>query len=415
MTDAPAAASASRFAAFRHKGFPSYWIALVATGFAVQIQTVAVGWQVYDLTRDPFDLGLVGLSQFAPALLLVLVTGAVADRFSRRGIMSICLGVMAACAGLFAAIALRGGTDVLYIFALLALFGTARAFYNPARQAIVPNLVPARDLPNAITLNSTAHNLATICGPVAGGILYAIRPELAYLVAVALLIGSAALVLWIPRAAKRLPVQNAGWEALSAGLRYIFREKVVLGAVSLDLFVVVLGGAAALLPIYASDILGVGPTGLGILRAAPAVGAIAVGFYLMANPIRDHAGHVLFASVAGFGVFTLVFALSETFWLSILALVLLGGCDMVSVFVRGTLVQLWTPDELRGRVNAVNQVFVGASNELGAFRAGTMAAVMGPVAAVALGGVGALAVAGLWLRWFPGLRRIRQLDGPEAG
>lgn len=415
MTDSPGAARPTRFAAFRHKGFPSYWIALVGTWFAVQILTVAVGWQVYDLTRDPFDLGLVGLSQFAPALLLVLVTGAVADRFSRRGIMSICLLVMALCSGIFTAIAMQGGTDVIYIFLLLALFGTARAFYNPARQAIVPNLVPAHDLPNAITLSSTAHNLATICGPVAGGILYAIRPELAYLVATALLVGSAALVLWIPRAAKRLPVQNAGWEALSAGLRYIFREKVVLGAVSLDLFVVVLGGAAALMPIYASDILGVGPTGLGILRAAPAVGAIAVGFYLMANPIRDHAGHVLFASVAGFGIFTLVFALSETFWLSIFALVLLGGCDMVSVFVRGTLVQLWTPDELRGRVNAVNQVFVGASNELGAFRAGTMAAFMGPVAAVALGGAGALVVAGLWLRWFPALRRIRQLGGPEAG
>jgi MFS family permease len=414
MTETPAAAEPTRFSAFRHKGFPSYWVALVATWFAVQILTVAVGWQVYDLTRDPFDLGLVGLSQFAPALLLVLVTGAVADRFSRRGIMSICLVVMAVCAGFFALIALRGGTDVIYIFALLALLGTARAFYNPARQAIVPNLVPAHDLPNAITLNSTAHNLATICGPVAGGILYAIRPELAYFVALALLVGSAMLVLWIPRAPKRLPIQDAGWEALSAGLRYIFREKVVLGAVSLDLFVVVLGGAAALMPIYASDILGVGPTGLGILRAAPAVGAIAVGFYLMANPIRDHAGHILFASVAGFGVFTLVFALSETFWLSILALVLLGGCDMVSVFVRGTLVQLWTPDELRGRVNAVNQVFVGGSNELGAFRAGTTAAFMGPVAAVALGGVGAVVVAGLWLRWFPGLRRIRQLSGPET-
>jgi MFS family permease len=414
MTEIPDAAVPTRFSAFRHKGFPSYWVALVATWFAVQILTVAVGWQVYDLTRDPFDLGLVGLSQFAPALLLVLVTGAVADRFSRRGIMSICLVVMALCAGLFALIALRGGTDVIYIFALLALLGTARAFYNPARQAIVPNLVPAHDLPNAITLNSTAHNLATICGPVAGGILYAIRPELAYFVALALLVGSAMLVLWIPRAPKRLPIQDAGWEALSAGLRYIFREKVVLGAVSLDLFVVVLGGAAALMPIYASDILGVGPTGLGVLRAAPAVGAIAVGFYLMANPIRDHAGHILFASVAGFGVFTLVFALSETFWLSILALVLLGGCDMVSVFVRGTLVQLWTPDDLRGRVNAVNQVFVGGSNELGAFRAGTTAAFMGPVAAVALGGVGAVVVAGLWLRWFPGLRRIRQLSGPET-
>ena len=412
MSDSAGVAAPPKFPAFRHKGFPSYWVAMVSTGFAVQIQTVAVGWQVYDLTRDPFDLGLVGLSQFAPALLLVLVTGAVADRFSRRGIMGLTLLIMAGCAGVMAVLARQPETSVLNIFLLLAIFGTARAFFNPARQAIVPNLVPDHDLANAITLNSTAHNLATICGPVAGGILYAIRPDLAYLAALGLMILAAVLTWRIPRAAKRLPIQNAGWEALSAGLRYIFREKVVLGAVTLDLFVVILGGAAALMPIYASDILNVGPTGLGLLRAAPAVGAIGVGLYLMVNPIRDHAGYVLFASVAGFGLFTLIFAFSEIFWLSIAALVLIGGCDMVSVFVRSTLVQLWTPDELRGRVNAVNQVFVGGSNELGAFRAGTTAAFLGPVAAVAIGGVGALAVAGLWLRWFPGLRSIRHLGAP---
>ncbi len=412
MSDSAGVAPSAKFPAFRHKGFPSYWLAMVCTGFAVQIQTVAVGWQVYDLTRDPFDLGLVGLSQFAPALLLVLVTGAVADRFSRRGIIGLSLLIMAACAGAMAALARQPETNVLSIFLLLAIFGTARAFFNPARQAIVPNLVPAHDLSNAITLNSTAHNLATICGPVAGGILYAIRPDLAYLAALGLMVLAAVLTARIPRAAHRLPIQNAGWEALSAGLRYIFREKVVLGAVTLDLFVVILGGAMALMPIYASDILNVGPTGLGLLRAAPAVGAIGVGLYLMVNPIRDHAGHMLFASVAGFGVFTLVFAFSEVFWLSIAALVLIGGCDMIGVFVRGTLVQLWTPDELRGRVNAVNQVFIGASNELGAFRAGTMAAFIGPVAAVAIGGIGALAVAGLWLRWFPGLRSIRHLGAP---
>lgn len=412
MTDAPAAETPARWAAFRHRGFTAYWIALVATGFAVQIQTVAIGWQVYELTRDPFDLGLVGLSQFAPALALMLVTGAVADRFSRRWVMAICLAVMAGCAGLFALIAQSGTSNILYIFALLAVFGTIRAFYNPARQSIVPNIVPDGDLANAIALNTTAHNVATISGPVAGGILYAIRPDLAYLVAMALLVGSAALVLRIPRAPHRAPILGASWSALSAGLRYIVREKVVLGAMSLDLFAVILGGAAALLPIFASDILNVGPTGLGVLRAAPAVGAIAVGLYLMAVPIRDHAGHILFVSAAGFGLFTLIFALSETFWLSVVALALVGGCDMVSVFVRSTLVQLWTPDELRGRVNSVNQVFIGASNEVGGFRAGTMAAFLGPVAAVALGGLGALAVAALWMRWFPDLRRIRRLDSP---
>ena len=412
MTNIHAEDRPTRWPAFRHRGFTAYWIALVATGFAVQILTVAIGWQVYELTRDPFDLGLVGLSQFAPALALMLVTGAVADRFSRRWVMAISLVIMAGCAALFALIARTGMSDVLFIFALLAVFGTVRAFYNPARQSIVPNIVPARDLANAIALNTTAHNVATISGPVAGGILYAVRPDLAYLVAMALLAGSAALVLRIPKAAHRAPIVGASWTALSAGLRYILRDKIVLGAMSLDLFVVILGGAAALLPIYASDILNVGPTGLGVLRAAPAVGAIGVGLYLMTAPIRDHAGLVLFASVAGFGLFTLIFALSEIFWLSVVALAIVGGCDMISVYVRSTLVQLWTPDELRGRVNSVNQVFIGASNEVGGFRAGTMAAFVGTVPAVAIGGLGALVVAALWMRWFGELRRIRRLDSP---
>ena len=402
-------APGGRFAAFRHAGFPRYWAAHVCVVFALQIQTVAVGWQVYAITGNPFDLGLVGLSQFLPAILLVLVTGAVADRFSRRHILGACLGLQALTAAGLVAFARGGAEAVAPIFGLLVVFGIGRAFYTPARQAIVPNLVPPADLPNAIAVTSTAQQAATICGPVAGGVLYALQPGAAYGATLVLLLLSAALMLSIPQPAQQRAPGYATWEKLSAGIRYIWREKVVLGAISLDLFAVLLGGAVALLPVYAADVLKVGPEGLGMLRAAQAVGAIAMGTLLIWRPIADHAGRIMFAAVFAFGAFTLVFALSEIVWLSALALMLMGAADMVSVNIRGTLIQLWTPDELRGRVNAVNQVFIGASNEIGGFRAGTMAAFMGPVAAVALGAGGTLAVAGLWMRAFPGLVRVRDL------
>lgn len=397
---------------FRNRGFVNYWLALLCTGFAVQTQTVAVGWQVYDITRDPFDLGLVGLSQFLPALVLVLVTGAAADRFPRRAIMGVCLLIMASGAAGLLLLTRSGNTNVLFIFALIAVFGLARAFYNPARQAIVANLVPASDLSSAITLNTNANHLATICGPVMGGLLYGLRPELAYGTSIALFACAALFILRMPKLPRREGRRAAGWAEISAGFRYIWSNKVVLGAISLDLFAVILGGAVALLPVFARDILSIGPVGLGILRAGPAIGAIAMGVALMFWPIRDNAGRTMFLAVAAFGAFTCVFALSETLWLSVLCLCAIGAADMVSVVIRGTLIQLWTPDELRGRVNAVNQVFIGASNEVGAFRAGSMAAVTGPVAAVALGGIGTLAVAALWFRKFPELATIRKLDAP---
>jgi MFS family permease len=399
------------FASLKIAGFRNYFFALIFIGFAVQIQTVAVGWQVYDLTRDPFDLGLIGLSQFAPALLLVFVTGTVADRFPRRIIIGISLVAMAAgAAGLLFQTA-SGDPQVGYIFMLMAVFGTARAFYNPARQSIVPNLVPKKDLANAIATTSSGAQIATICGPVAGGLLYGLHPYAAYGTTVVLFLIASILILSLPRLTQDLSKRVNDWETLSAGFRYIWDQKVILGAISLDLFAVILGGATALLPVFARDVLDIGPTGLGLLRAAPAIGAISVGLYLMANPISNYAGRAMFIAVAIFGTFTTVFALSETVWLSIAALVVLGGADMVSVLVRSTLIQIWTPDELRGRVNAVNQVFIGASNEVGAFRAGSFAAVMGPVTAVLIGGIGTLAVAGIWARRFPELARIRRLDG----
>lgn len=400
--------------AFREPGFAAYFGALVATGFAVQIQTVAVGWQVYDLTRDPLDLGLVGLSQFLPALLLVVVTGAVADRFPRKAIMGVCLGVMACVSVGLLTLSRSGAVEVVHIFALLAVFGAVRAFYNPARQSIIANLVPPERLSGAVALNSSANQFAMICGPVAGGLLYGIAPGAAYGTSLALFGVAAVLVVSIPKPVQTVSRAPPTLENLSAGFRYIWTQKVVLGAISLDLFAVLLGGAMALLPVYARDILDIGPTGLGFLRAAPAVGAIAMGAWLIARPIADHAGRTMFLAVAAFGLFTAVFAVSDILWLSVLALALTGAADMVSMYIRATLIQLWTPDELRGRVNAVNQVFIGASNEVGAFRAGGSAALIGPVAAVLVGGAGTLGVAALWWRAFPDLARVRRLDTPST-
>lgn len=400
-----------RLAAFRAPGFLRYWLALLCAGFSVQIQVVAIGWQVYGLTRNPLDLGLIGLSQFAPALVLVLVTGAVADRFPRRTILSVCLLLESTCAAGLLLFTLSGSTNVLIVYALVVVLGTARAFYNPARQSLVPNLVPREHLANAVNLATMTAHITVIGGPVAGGLLYGIWPELAYGTAFVLLIIGSILIAAIPKPLQARSAAGTSWAMLSTGFRFIWTEKIVLGAISLDLFVVLLGGAVALLPVYASDILDAGPTGLGLLRAGQGIGAVAVAGCLILWPVRDRAGSALFLAVAGFGVATAVFAVSEIIWVSVVMLIIMGGCDMVSVYVRNTLVQLWTPDELRGRVNAVNQVFIGASNELGAFRAGTMAAVIGPVAAVLAGGVGALAVTGLWARWFPELRQIRRLDG----
>jgi MFS family permease len=291
------------------------------------------------------------------------------------------------------------------------VFGVARAFFGPAAASLVANLVPAEDFANAVAWNSSAWQTATIVGPVAGGLLYGLSAEAAYTTAAVLMLAAALLVFSIPRPVQRKETEKPSLDSLFAGFRYIWGEKVVLGAVSLDLFAVLLSGATALLPVYARDILELGPWGLGLLRAAPGIGAIGVAIWLAGHPIRDHAGVLLFVFVAMFGVATAVFGASQIPWLSIIALAFVGATDMVSVYVRETLIQLWTPDEVRGRVNAVNMVFVGASNELGEFRAGTMAALIGTVPAVVAGGVGAIAVAGLWAVMFPELRKARHLDG----
>jgi len=411
MPDTTAAHRRKSFGAFQHRGFLFYWLSRLCATFAVNMVSVSVGWQVYDLTRDPFDLGLIGLVQFLPALLLVLVTGSVADRFNRRMIMALCLAGEAVAVMALLAFTISGSEMVVIVFGILLFFGIVRAFMGPASQSLAPNLVPTQDLASAIAWNSSAWQIATIVGPVAGGLLYGISPEAPYAVALAMMIIGAILILLVPKPAQKILGDKASWETVIAGFRYVWKEKIVLGAISLDLFAVLLGGATALMPIFARDILDVGPWGLGLLRAAPAVGALTVAAWLAFHPIRNHAGLLLFAFVTIFGLTTIVFGLSTLVWVSVIALVLMGASDMVSVYIRETLIQLWTPDAVRGRVNAVNMVFVGASNELGEFRAGMSAAVFGAVSAVVIGGAGTVAVAALWARFFPDLRRARHLDG----
>ncbi|SMC76936.1 MFS transporter [Rhizobium sp. RU36D] len=408
------AASGDRFAAFRHASYTKFFIARFLGGFATQILSVSVGWQMYDETKSAFYLGLIGLVQFLPSLLLILVTGSVADRYNRRAIVTICMAVSAGCAGAMLFITQTDSFDPTLVFIILTVFGIERAFNAPAVQSLAPNLVPPADLPNAVAWNSSSWQIASILGPVAGGLLYGFSPVMAYTVSLVFFAGAAILVLLVKKPHQRSSSKAVSWGTILAGFRFIFGEKVVLGAISLDLFAVLLGGAVALMPVFASDILTLGPWGLGLLRAAPGIGAIVVAVALASFPIRHNAGLFMFIGVALFGAGTIMFGLSETAWISIAALMLMGAADMASVYVRETLIALWTPDEVRGRVNAVNMVFIGASNELGEFRAGTMAHLIGPVPAVVFGGAGTLAVALIWALGFPQLRKIDNLDLPTS-
>ena len=396
--------------AFDYPGYRLYWVARFLLVFAIQVLSVSVGWQIYDQTRDPFLLGLVGLVQFLPAPLLVLVTGSVADRYNRRRIMASCMAVEGACALALLSILHSETTEIWPVFAVLLVFGIARAFMGPAVQSLLANLVPQQAFANAIALNSSSFQIATIVGPTAGGLLYGVSSELAYSVSVAFFLFAGILTLMIPKPAQRQSHQPVTTEALFAGFRYIWSQPIVLGALSLDMVAVMLGGATALLPVFARDILDVGPWGLGALRSAVGVGALLMSIWLINNPVRDHAGVTMFVAVAVYGLAIVVFGTSTTVWLSVLALAVMGASDMVSVFIRQTLVQLQTPDELRGRVSAVNMTFIGASNELGEFRAGSMAAGFGVVPAVVIGGAGALITAALWAKLFPDLRNVRHLD-----
>ncbi|MGO7029380.1 MFS transporter [Rhizobium ruizarguesonis] len=403
-----------RFAAFRHSSYTRFFFARFLLSFSQQIVSVAVGWQMYDQTGSAIYLGLIGLVQFLPSLLLILVTGSVADRYNRRAIAALCSLVSALCTLALLVMTVMGTFTPLPVFAMLLIFGVERAFMSPAVQSLAPNLVPEQALSNAIAWNSSSWQLAAITGPVLGGLLYGVSASTAYTVAVIFSVLGAALLYMIPKPVQKTTGETKSWAMILGGFSFIRAEKVVLGAISLDLFAVLLGGATALMPIFARDILTLGPWGLGLLRAAPGLGAIVMAIFLAAYPLKHRAGIYMFIGVALFGVGTIIFGVSTNTEVSIAALALMGAADMVSVYVRESLIALWTPDQLRGRVNAVNMVFVGASNELGEFRAGTMAALFGAVPAVVIGGIGTLVVAAIWASSFPKLRRIDTLDAPTV-
>jgi MFS family permease len=397
--------------AFTYPDFTLYQVARLFTVIGSEMQSVAVGWQVYEVTKRPLDLGLVGLAQFLPGVLLFLVSGHAADRFNRRNIMAACYVGYALCSAMLLEITLRGGHTVAPIYVVLILVGVVRSFGGPAGQSLVPQLVPEEHFPNAVAWGSTVFQAATILGPSLGGLIYAFTqgPAAVYASSMAMSVMATAAVTRItPRSTRRVR-EPASLSTLLAGFRYIWRQKLVLGTISLDLFAVLLGGAVALLPVYARTILNTGPWGLGILRSAPGVGAAAMAVLLAHRPLRRRAGVTLLWCVGGFGICTIIFGLSRSLILSVVSLILLGASDMVSVIIRGTLVQLATPDAMRGRVSAVNSLFIGASNEFGQFESGVTAHWFGTVPAVVLGGVGTLVIIGIWTWLFPELRRADQL------
>ena len=399
-------------AAFSHRQFNLFQGARLLAALGVQMQSVAIGWQIYAITGRALDLAWVGLAQFLPAALLSLVTGHVADRVPRRRILMTCYAAMAALAMALHLIARSGMANVGAIYAVLVGFGITRAFQGPANQSIVPSLVPIEHFPNAVAWGSSFWQAAMVVGPMLGGLAYAAAGGAAPVYAIAaacLVVALGFLALMTPIALRTRPEPVTGQSVL-AGVRYVWRNEIVLGAISLDLFAVLLGGATALLPIYARDILRLGPWALGALRAAPAVGAAVTGVAIAMRPISRRAGAKMLACVALFGLGTVVFGLSRSFALSLAALVVVGAADMVSVVVRSSLIQLATPDAMRGRVSAVNMVFIGASNELGEFESGLTAQWFGAVPAVVLGGVGTLLVVAIWALRFPKLGRVDRLS-----
>lgn len=394
---------------FGNRGFLLFLAARFIATIAIMMLSVAVGWQVYAMTGNPLDLGLVGLAQFAPFVPLALLAGAVADRHDRRRIISFCYGIEMLCSLFLLGFTLLHLANVWPIYGVMILYGSARAFLMPASQAVVVNLVPAEQFGQALAINSSAFQIAIVTGPALGGVLYLLGPEVVYGVVATSLALAGLLMLGTGRSTPMpRPVGNAGsrWSSLLEGIRYVRSRRVIMGAISLDLFAVLFGGATALLPAFANDVLQVGPAGLGLLRAAPGLGATLTALLLAVRPIERSAGAWMFGGVALFGLACLVFGFSRNLWLSLVALALMGAGDMISVFVRHLLVQVATPDAIRGRVSAVNSVFIGASNELGEFESGLLAAWLGLVPAVMVGGGVTLAITFLWMLIYPELRRM---------
>jgi MFS family permease len=401
------------FAVLRHRNFSFYLAARILGTLAVQMQNVAVGWQVYSMTHNLFYLGMIGLAQFAPFLVLILPAGHIADRYNRRNIVTACLATQLLVGVLLLAFAHSGMAAVWPVFAVLVLFGSARAFMGPATQAMLVNLVPQQDLSKAVALSSSSFHVAVILGPTLGGLLYIQGPIAVYAIAAALLAVAVVLMALTkapPQASNREP---ATWHSVLEGLRFVMSRPIVLGAISLDLFAVLFGGATALLPALAHDVLHVGPSGLGLLRTAPGAGAALCSIALAFFPITRRVGAWMFGGVAVFGVGTVVLGTTTTFAVALACLLLMGAGDMISVYVRHLLVQFETPDAIRGRVSAVNSVFIGASNELGEFESGVTAGWMGLSRAVVFGGAATLVVTGAWIKLFPVLAKMDRFPHHE--
>jgi MFS family permease len=404
--DSPAMIAPAPANVQRHRPFVLYWIARTCAAMGFQMLGVAVGWQMYALTGSAFDLGLIGLVQFLPAVAFMLVAGQVADRYDRRRMLQACQVVEAATAAALAFGSFAGWASKELLLAAVLVFGVGRAFESPTQQTLLPSVVPTALLPSAVAAAATTTQLATIAGPALGGFLYVLGASVPYAICCLLYVTSISLLVFV-QAAPFVPIRTPiNLAVFFAGISYIRRNPIVLGVISLDLFAVLLGGTTALLPVFAREIFDTGSQGLGLLRAAPAIGALTIMLALTRWPLTRHVGRIMLASVACFGLATVVFALSRSFVLSMAALALLGAADAVSVVIRMTLVQIETPDAMRGRVNAVNSLFAGTSNQLGDFRAGTMAAWLGAVPAVLIGGVGTLLVVLICGRVFPALRDV---------
>ncbi len=403
----------------QHRDYSLFWLGTFLLNIGVQIEVISIGWQVYSVARETMDIaqsafmmGLVGLSQFLPLFVLTLYAGSIADRYSRRGIVLISLAVQLCSTLGLLLFALNPSQNLTMIFVMVAIFGAARAFLAPAASALVPMLVPRDQMHKAISLKSLSWQTATIVGPWLGGLIIAVaNPAAAFFTSATLLACGIALIFLIKTPSTPARQHGTSWQQIKEGLAYTYSNKLVFGAISLDLFAVLLGGATALLPAFASDILHVGPQGFGLLRSGPAIGAVIMALVIARWPLVRHAGVRLFMAVAAFGIATLVFALSRNIYLSMLALAALGAADMVSVYVRQTLVQVVTPDHMRGRVSSVSGLFISGSNELGEFESGLVSKFIGPVGAAVFGGVGTLIVTGLWARLFPDLRKADRLDG----
>jgi MFS family permease len=401
--------------AFTYPDFTRYQLARFLIVAGLEMQSVAVGWQIYEITKRPLDLGLVGLAQFTPGILLFLVTGHAADAVNRRKLLMACYGAFGLCSALLLFYAITGLQTVLAIYGVVVLLGVVRAFNNPASRSFLPQIVPEEHLQNAIAWNSSVNQGGTILGPSLGGLIYAVAkgPAAVYMAAMLAAGGAAFLMAKVQLRSKPRPREPVSMKSVLAGLHYILEKKLILGSISLDLFAVLLGGAVALLPVFAAEVLRTGPWGLGLLRASPAIGAGSMALLLAHRPFRRRAGLTMLWCVGGFGAFTILFGVSRNLVLSMIALVLVGCMDMVSVVVRSTLVQLATPDEMRGRVSAVEMIFIGASNEIGQFESGITAQWLGAVPAVILGGIGTLVITALWAWNFPELRRVDKLSSLE--